>query len=98
MVARRGGRAANRKADRTTPRRVALRARCRARARQLGPCACRPAGVFLLDSKLLHGTAAAGADQLRAGRLVFGGGRFRSGARAVKQELEKRLGSRAPWV
>jgi hypothetical protein len=32
------------------------------------------AGVFLLDSKRLHGTAAVGGDALRAGRLVFHGG------------------------
>jgi hypothetical protein len=57
-----------------------------------------PAGVFLLDSKLLHGTAAAGGDALRAGRLLFRGGSFRAGARTVKDVVERRLGSRAPWV
>lgn len=57
-----------------------------------------PAGVFLLDSKLLHGTAAAGGDALRSGRVAYGGGSFRFGAMRVKQELETQLGSRAPWV
>jgi hypothetical protein len=57
-----------------------------------------PAGVFLLDSKLLHGTAAAGGDALRSGRLTYAGGRFRAGGRRVKLELEQRLGFRAPWV
>lgn len=57
-----------------------------------------PAGVFLLDSKLLHGTAAAGGDALRSGRLAFPGGTFRFGAKKVKVALQERLGSRAPWV
>ena len=57
-----------------------------------------PAGVFLIDSKLLHGTAAAGEDVLRSGRLAFAGGGFRGSARAIKQLLEQRLGFRAPWV
>jgi hypothetical protein len=57
-----------------------------------------PAGMFLLDSKLLHGTAAAGGDALRAGRLVFAGGSFRAAARTVKDEVERQLGWRAPWV
>lgn len=35
-----------------------------------------PAGVFLLDSKFLNGTVAAGRDALRAGRMVHSGGRF----------------------
>jgi nuclease-like protein len=57
-----------------------------------------PPGVFLLDSKLLHGTAAAGDDALRSGRLTFAGGSFRFGAKRVKVLLEERLGFRAPWV
>jgi hypothetical protein len=57
-----------------------------------------PAGVFLLDSKLLHGTAAAGGDALRSGRILYRGVAFRSGAKRVNVELEKRLGFRAPWV
>jgi hypothetical protein len=55
-----------------------------------------PAGVFLLDSKLLNGTAAAGDDALRAGRIVYPGRGFRSSAKRVKVELERRLGFRAP--
>jgi hypothetical protein len=57
-----------------------------------------PPGMFLLDSKFLHGTAAAGGDALRSGRLMYAGGSFRGGARTIKVELEKRLGFRAPWV
>jgi hypothetical protein len=57
-----------------------------------------PAGVFLLDSKRLHGTAAAGGDMLRAGRLAYPGGAFRAGAKRIKLMLEERLGARAPWV
>ncbi|HST17915.1 MAG TPA: nuclease-related domain-containing protein [Gaiellaceae bacterium] len=57
-----------------------------------------PAGVFLLDSKVLHNTGAAGRDALSAGRLRYAGAGFRSGARRVKLGIEERLGSRAPWV
>jgi hypothetical protein len=57
-----------------------------------------PAGVFLLDSKVLHTTAAAGGDALRSGRLAFRGGVFRAGARQINSALERQLGSRAPWV
>jgi hypothetical protein len=57
-----------------------------------------PAGVFLLDSKVINGTAAAGDDALRSGRLNYPGGIFRSGAKQVKDAIEARLGSRAPWV
>lgn len=57
-----------------------------------------PAGVFLLDSKLLHGTAAAGQDMLRSGRVTYSGAAFRGGARQIKVALERQLGSRAPWV
>ena len=57
-----------------------------------------PAGVFLLDSKFLHGTAAAGEDALRSGRLAFAGGNFRFGAMRINQLLEQQLGFRAPWV
>ena len=57
-----------------------------------------PAGVFLLDSKLLHSTVAAGDDALRSGRMTFSGGSFRFGAMRIKRLLEQRLGARAPWV
>jgi hypothetical protein len=57
-----------------------------------------PPGVFLLDSKPLHGTSAAGNDSLRSGRLVYAGGALRGGARDVNQAIELRLGWRAPWV
>jgi hypothetical protein len=57
-----------------------------------------PPGVFLLDSKLLHGTAAAGGDALRSGRLLYSGGSFRGGAHGVKDAIERQLGWRAPWV
>jgi hypothetical protein len=57
-----------------------------------------PAGVFLLDSKSLYGIARAGDDALRAGRFGFPGVSFRGGAWQVKQLLEEKLGSRAPWV
>jgi Nuclease-related domain len=57
-----------------------------------------PAGVFLLDSKLLNGTAAAGADSLKCGRLAYPGRRFRGGAKQIKELLEQRLGFRGPWV
>jgi hypothetical protein len=57
-----------------------------------------PPGVFLLDSKVINGTAAAGDDALRSGRLNYPGGIFRSGAKQIKDAIEARLGSRAPWV
>lgn len=57
-----------------------------------------PPGVFLIDSKLLHTTAVAGDDRLRAGRIFYGGAAFRGGARRIKLALEQRLGSKAPWV
>lgn len=57
-----------------------------------------PAGVFLLDSKLLDGAATAGNDALRAGRLVYRGAVFRAGAMNIKRSLERRLAMRAPWV
>jgi hypothetical protein len=57
-----------------------------------------PPGVFLLDSKLLHGTSAVGADALRSGRVLYRGNAFRSGARRVNAELERKLGFRASWV
>jgi len=68
-----------------------------ARTRQLGPPPRRPPGVFLLDTKMLNGTAAAGSDSLRSGRLSHQGVIFRSGARKLKDAIEKRLGS-TPWV
>jgi hypothetical protein len=57
-----------------------------------------PPGVFLLDSKLLHGTAEANGDALRSGRLRYPAGALRGGAKQVKVELEERLGFRASWV
>lgn len=57
-----------------------------------------PAGVFLLDTKLLHGTAVAAGDSLRCGRLSFAGAALRGAARNVKDALERQLGFRAPWV
>jgi membrane protein implicated in regulation of membrane protease activity len=57
-----------------------------------------PPGVFLVDSKLLHGTAAAGGDALRSGRMTYPGASFRGGALHVKLALETQLGFRAPWV
>ena len=57
-----------------------------------------PPGVFLLDSKRYHGTAAVRGDTLRSGRLALPGGMFRSGAKRIKLALEGRLGARAPWV
>jgi hypothetical protein len=57
-----------------------------------------PPGVFLLDSKLLQGTAAAGGDALRSGRMLYSGGSFRAGAQGVKDAIERQLGWRAPWV
>jgi hypothetical protein len=57
-----------------------------------------PPGVFLVDSKLVHGTAAAGGDGLRAGRLGFRGGNLRFDAMSVHDELARRLGSSPPWV
>jgi hypothetical protein len=57
-----------------------------------------PPGVFLLDSKLLHGTAAAGDDKLSAGRLAFPGRSFRFGAVTIKERLERQLESRGLWV
>jgi hypothetical protein len=57
-----------------------------------------PPGVFLLDSKLLHGTSVAGADALRSGRVSYAGRVFRGSAKRVKVELEGSLGHRGPWV
>lgn len=57
-----------------------------------------PPGIFLLDSKLLHNTSAAGDDALRAGRLLYRGTTFRSSAKRVNSALASRLGFGAPWV
>ncbi len=57
-----------------------------------------PPGVFLLDSKLLHGTAVAARDALRSGRVTYEGRRFRGGAVDVNKALELRLSRRAPFV
>ena len=42
-----------------------------------------PPGVFLLNSKVTHNTAAAGGDALRAGRLAYSGATFRSDAKRI---------------
>lgn len=57
-----------------------------------------PPGVFLLDSKLLHGEVVAGNDRLRSGRVVFPGAQFRGSAAHIHAALEESLGSRAHWV
>ena len=57
-----------------------------------------PPGVFLLDSKFLHGVSAAAKDALRSGRVTYPGASFRAGAKTVKVGLERRLGFRGPWV
>jgi hypothetical protein len=56
-----------------------------------------PAGLYLLDSKRLNGTAFAGNDSLRAGRTRFTGGRFRGDAVAFGDVIAPLLGRR-PWV
>jgi hypothetical protein len=56
-----------------------------------------PAGLFLLDSKRLHGRATASADSLRAGRTRFNGGGFRHAAVQLGAALTPLLGRR-PWV
>jgi hypothetical protein len=57
-----------------------------------------PPGVFLLDSKVVHGAVSVDGNGMRSGRLVFHGGRFRGSALSMKRALEERLGERAPWV
>ena len=57
-----------------------------------------PPGTFLVDSKLLNGTAAVERDALRSGRLTYQGGGVRGSARDVNKTLEARLGRRAPFV
>jgi hypothetical protein len=57
-----------------------------------------PPGIFLVDSKFLHGTAVAARDALRMGRVVYGGRAFRGGAARVNHALERRLSRRAPFV
>jgi hypothetical protein len=56
-----------------------------------------PAGVFVLDSKYLHGEAEVRDDALVSGRLRFAGSTFRIAAWRVKSELEGR-GSWPRWV
>jgi hypothetical protein len=56
-----------------------------------------PAGVFLLDSKRLHGPSFAADDALRAGRSRFNGGTFRHNAVKFGEALVPLLG-RQPWV
>jgi hypothetical protein len=56
-----------------------------------------PPGLFLLDSKRLHGPAFAADDALRAGRSRFTGGRFRGNAVDLGEALAPLLGRR-PWV
>lgn len=57
-----------------------------------------PPGVFVLDSKLLHGQAVASGDGLRAGRLTYSGLAVRRAAFTVKERLEEQLGQPAGWV
>ena len=42
-----------------------------------------PAGVFALDSKLLHGTVAAGQDMLRSGRVTYRGSTCRGSSKRL---------------
>jgi hypothetical protein len=98
LVARRNRRARHRQRDRETERRLALRTRPQYDHGNYDHVLVGPPGIFLLDSKLLHGTSAAGSDGLRAGRLVYGGAGFRGGARRVNSALAGRLGFGAPWV
>jgi hypothetical protein len=55
------------------------------------------AGLFLLDSKRLHGQAHAAGDALRAGRSRFPGAGFRGAAVELGDTLLPILGRR-PWV
>jgi Nuclease-related domain len=56
-----------------------------------------PPGVYLLDTKALHGSPEVRDDALRSGRLVFRGAPARGGAREIHDLLAERFG-RAPWV
>jgi hypothetical protein len=56
-----------------------------------------PPGVFLLDTKRLHGAAVAGGDALRSGKGRWEGRAFRGAAVALGHALEPALGRR-PWV
>ena len=57
-----------------------------------------PPGIFLVDSKLLHGTAVVARDALRSGRLTYEGRRYRGSAKDLNTALEARLARRAPFV
>jgi hypothetical protein len=57
-----------------------------------------PPGVFLLDTKYLHGGARTDNDSLISGRLRFSGTPLRSGAHRLKSELDGRMGFSAGWV
>lgn len=57
-----------------------------------------PPGIFVLDSKLIHGRAVARNDELRAGRLRYSGLAARRAALDVKRCLDVELGQSARWV
>jgi Nuclease-related domain len=56
-----------------------------------------PPGVFLLDSKRLHGRAVVTGDRLASGRSSFSGGGFRAAAASLCDALEIRAGRRQ-WI
>lgn len=57
-----------------------------------------PPGIFVLDSKLIHGRAVVEGDELRSGRMRFSGRGVRGAAVAVKKLLDVDLGRSAGWV
>jgi hypothetical protein len=57
-----------------------------------------PSGVYLIESKYLHHTAAVRDDTLLSGGLSFSGSTFRVEAWRIKSELEGRLGFSPRWV
>lgn len=57
-----------------------------------------PGGVYVLDSKLIHGKAVASGDALRAGRLCYSGLASRRAAAVLKEMLDAQLGYSAGWV
>jgi hypothetical protein len=56
-----------------------------------------PGGVYLLDTKALHGEADVRDDALRSGRIVYRGATVRGAAREIHDVLADRF-ARAPWV